>query len=343
MKTSYPKSFSSTKYPKFIRDSIFLKHFSKPEKVFPRIGLKNTEMKLSSLKLSKKAAYKVYLVRLISALISVDVSNIDKDFSIWINEFVYHIDSADLEEFSFVEKNNKLIIKMPDYMKQSYFPVMKSNPIFIGKDRNFLDVIDQIKKRVSATQGKIFDRITIKNSLPTIPKNLSICFSSEGSKGHWDLATMSMRGVSSCMRWQSSNAKSLVGSILDPYAGMIYITDNTTTKYGKKILARSVFRFVVDGKNRPAILLEQVYSKSLPTNLDVEDIIEYFKSFISAHLTNKNIKFIDFGIQSNIPITEPIQSIIDAADYDSDFLSYRDSNSEYTKCAKYYDPKKVSI
>lgn len=353
MKTSYPKSFSSTKYPKFIRDSIFLKHFSKPEKVFPRIGLKNTEMKLSSLKLSKKGAYKVYLVRLISAFINVDVSNIDEDFDNWMDDFVYTLDNADLEEFSFVEKNGKLIIKMPDYMKQSYFPVMKSNPILIGKDQNFLDVIDQIKKKLPATKRKIFDHITIENSTPTIPKNLSICFSSEGSKGHWDLATMSMRGVSSCMRWKSDHATSLIGTIVDPYAGMIYITDNTNTKYGKKILARSVVRFVADCNNRPVILLERLYVKSLPGDLDGDDVMDFFKSFILANLTNKKIEIIHMSedyynadIEYRIPITEPTQSIIDLdnmMDASGSILSYRDSEVEYGKISKYFDPKKVSI
>lgn len=46
-KFSYPTSFRNAKYPDFIRSSVFLKAYPKPVKVFPRIGLPNSEVSLS--------------------------------------------------------------------------------------------------------------------------------------------------------------------------------------------------------------------------------------------------------------------------------------------------------
>ena len=77
---------------------------------------------------------------------------------------------------------------------------------------------------------------------------------------------MSMRGIKSCMNWENGNSHSLVGSLVDPYAGVIYITDNTDTKYGKSMIARSVVRFISNKKGKPALLIEQAYTSDTSDN-----------------------------------------------------------------------------
>jgi hypothetical protein len=115
---------------------------------------------------------------------------------------------------------------------------------------------------------KVFPYIGLKNSSQMLKSNAKefdgckICFSSNKNTGAWDIATMSMRGIHSCMKWSSRQSKHLIGSILDPFTAVIYITDGKKLKYGSKFLRRSVVRYMVrdDGsKFEPFIYIERVY------------------------------------------------------------------------------------
>lgn len=88
-----------------------------------------------------------------------------------------------------------------------------------------------------------------------------ICFSSDGTEGLWDIATMSMRGISSCQTWGGGNATHVVGSMVDPFTGIIYLTSGVKHgTYGTKMLRRCVVRFVVNEKSKKQyIYLERMY------------------------------------------------------------------------------------
>lgn len=171
-----------------------------------------------------------------------------------------------------------------------------------------------------------------------LKKDLKLCFSSTGNKGYWDIATMSMRKIKSCMTWGSDNSIALIGSILDPYVGIIYITDGTHTNHGKSMIARSVVRFVVDRNGKPSIFLERVYADGL-----ADDYADVFKSFIEER--------VDIPVCSDddedqhrqfvIPLTEQVSSIADLAL--EEYLSYRDSDIEYGSIQKYSDPTKIKL
>jgi hypothetical protein len=117
---------------------------------------------------------------------------------------------------------------------------------------------------------KIFPYIGLENSSERFKSkiesleldNTRICFSSDKNSGAWDIATMSMRGIHSCMKWSSKQSKHLNGSILDPFTAVIYITDGKKLKYGSRILRRSVVRYMVyknGSEYKPFIFLERVY------------------------------------------------------------------------------------
>lgn len=110
---------------------------------------------------------------------------------------------------------------------------------------------------------KPFPHIGLTNSLeelhdPKHPNHL-IGFSSVGAKGLWDIATMSMRGVCSCMHWNNLHSRHLVGSIFDPFLGIVYISDNTKTEYGITFKKRCLVRFIYETSGRFGLLLERVY------------------------------------------------------------------------------------
>ena len=54
-------------------------------------------------------------------------------------------------------------------------------------------------------------KIFSKENMPN--KDYSMLFSSEGEAGAWDIATMSMRGIRSCQRWDGEYPRCLIGSI----------------------------------------------------------------------------------------------------------------------------------
>jgi hypothetical protein len=76
-------------------------------------------------------------------------------------------------------------------------------------------------------------------------KKLKVVFSTHP----WDIATMSMRGISSCQAWGKRQSPCLIGSIVDPNMGIVYLTDGVRHKnYGPRMIARAVVRLTMPNK-----------------------------------------------------------------------------------------------
>ena len=127
-------------------------------------------------------------------------------------------------------------------------------------------------------------------------RKMYIGFSSQAMMGLWDIATMSMRGVCSCMHWENPHSTHLVGSVTDPFLGIVYITDNKLTPYGITFNWRSLVRFVYCWKSKEyKLLLERVYKDTgnkIPTVYNNKDafapqISEVFRSFLKKHVDPK--------------------------------------------------------
>lgn len=88
-----------------------------------------------------------------------------------------------------------------------------------------------------------------------------IVFSSSDKDGAWDIATMSMRGIQSCQSWHSTNSHNLIGSILDPFTGIMYLTNGTDVEgRGVKMNRRCLVRLAVNQDNSmPTLILERMY------------------------------------------------------------------------------------
>ena len=108
-------------------------------------------------------------------------------------------------------------------------------------------------------------KIFSKENMPN--KDYSVVFSSEGEAGAWDIATMSMRGIRSCQRWDGEYPRCLIGSILSKYVGIIYLTSGvkaedhpTYSNLGTKMLRRCVVRYAIDSDEKaPCILIDKMY------------------------------------------------------------------------------------
>jgi hypothetical protein len=140
----------------------------------------------------------------------------------------------------------------------------------------------------------------------------------------WDIATMSMRGISSCQRWRKNGAKhskKLIGSIVDPYVGIIYLTDGVKTDKGERMLARSVVRITAGwGSYRPYIMLEKVYSMTVMSTSAHEQVSNAFKSFLHEKCSLP-ISYQGGGLF--IPLSEAVRKLPENK------RSYRDSGLVY--------------
>jgi hypothetical protein len=366
MSNTIPTSFKSKKYPDFIRNNIFMKVYEKPEKVFPNIGLKNCEMKLSSLKMTGTSIYSSFISSLLDELASAatalykkglekkNYKNLQNDIYNITNEIEDRDYDNEYKNFIIMNKKNNYTLVFP---QTSYYgcKIQKFSVLKLNKERELIPLLSDLNTHLNAAKitpinTTINTKLTAEDMCSIDANNISICFSSDGQKGYWDIATMSMRGISSCMRWSGEHSRSLIGSILDPYAGIIYLTGNKTTKYGKKMLARSVVRMVVNNKNKPLLLMEPVY----PHQYEYDDDISFiFKTFLEQK-TGLEVKISDCdsyydygGNKLSIPLTEITQSIQDMngdTGYDDyGYSSYRDSGISYKKIDKFFNPKKVKI
>lgn len=93
-----------------------------------------------------------------------------------------------------------------------------------------------------------------------VPGNkVNIVFSSTGMDGAWDLATMSERGIGSCQSWNQNNKTHLVGSIIDPFTAIMYLTLGSSNEKGLKMTRRCIVRYVLGSTGRPSLIVERMY------------------------------------------------------------------------------------
>jgi len=174
---------------------------------------------------------------------------------------------------------------------------------------------------------KVFPEIGLSNCVDDCPipitdydgrnKNMKIVFSSDGITGLWDIGTMSMRGVLSCMHWDNKpHCTHLIGSMVDPCCGIIYMTDGTKTEYGSSILKRALVRFATSHDNTKFVYIDRIYTKSSNTNPLVyenkdprqADISNLFTAFLKAKTWLPV-----FATQSDMPSAYRYQSVIPRA------------------------------
>lgn len=173
-------------------------------------------------------------------------------------------------------------------------------------------------------------------------KPLYIGFSAENVRGVWDLATMSMRGVTSCMHWKNHHATHLIGSMVDPFLGIVYISDNKMTKQGISFRKRALVRFVYRPETDDyALYLDrpyrdsgnrnpQIYSNREPQGARIQGIFKAFLaektklpiygSLISTHCY-RDLRM--FRSESFDRLVYPYHSFMDTA------LPYADKKPKY--------------
>jgi hypothetical protein len=202
--------------------------------------------------------------------------------------------------------------------------------------------------KLLAKKAPHLKRITYRHSKSICDEIVRLCGSKSKLKivfsyDPWDIATMSMRGISSCQSWNSHYKECVIGSVVDPYAAVIYITDGSKTQYGERMLARSVVRIVVPSKEQKDIQYWKTHRKTRATSIFIEepyiaseddsetnaDYVRVFADFITSKLGNK-VKIVS-GYDSHryqIPMSDAVKKInVSQRSYIDSGLSYEDGQS----------------
>ena len=247
MTTTTKHILKTNKYPTFIKNHPIFKTTKKVQKIYPLIGLPNCEEKV----LIDNSVEAARFADLVHSDICVQCMYRP---SYPIVRAFGDVCNATIDKF-IVNSGGKLTLNLPaDVVVDGKVIFKKGEGLFraynkLAKTHTMLPSLDAFGS------FKAF-------SNANIPANEhKMVFSSDGVDGVWDIATMSMRGISSCQSWNSSNAKHLVGSMLDPFTGILYITSGSKIgDIGTKMFRRSLVRLVVNERTKKeSLLIERMY------------------------------------------------------------------------------------
>lgn len=322
--TTIKEILEAKPFPPFIKDHPIMKEFTEIKKVFPSIGLKNSSEKYSSVIRDEIATP---LFQDMSRLLTKRSTNLSKFLEKKISdkrkENGKNIVDAMVKINSFLLNKSKELIKHQDNGKIS---LCLSETISFGdltfkKGESLFRVYNKlgtsIKENKFAKLQELDNLQTFKNfSAENIPNDSKeIVFSSDGIEGAWDLATISMRGITSCQSWNGQYHNCLVGTILDPFVGVIYLTekDKKFNDHGSKMIRRSMVRFIIDKvSKKPIIYIDHMYPQY------DKSVSEAFIAFIKAKVNNKfEVKYLgDYYSGSRDPFNQnnyyiPSSPIID--------------------------------
>jgi hypothetical protein len=292
------KIFAEKKFPSFITGHNLFKNFKEVKKVFPEIGLPNSEkeIEVDNTKEAQDAA-KALLAGIQNALnerLRTINKYADKKSDMGAKRKVKLENSKELltevknqlskSAKNFVISNNgRITLNLPnDIISKDKKVVFKSGE---GLFRVYNKLNETLREGHFLAMDKLenfheFKEFSTKN-VPSL--KYKIRFSSDGAEGLWDIATMSMRGISSCQTWGTGNSSHIVGSMVDPFTAIIYLTSGGKfNEHGSKMIRRCIVRFVVDEKKKiPFIAIERMYPSMEKPALDK------FVDFLKERTDNK--------------------------------------------------------
>src|ERR1700722_3346156 len=343
-----PEALKGKPFPNFIKKHLIFRAYPEVEKVFPDLGLVNTKEKVATpsedeLKKNGKAA-----IQNLIKLINERKCSVRRTYSTYydVRRYCYvskpeswkekkratiAILSALVKELrknpeSFVKiHDNKIVLRTPKEISSGTFSIAKDKDVFAALVKLNKSVRPEGVPQITVSSSKVL------NAIAGPPKNSNIVFTSEGKEGLWDIATMSMRGISSCQRWGNSHANCLIGSMIDPYTGIIYLTRGKN-KYGSKMTKRAIVRLVLHRKNhKPALMIERIYPHDYDSGTKDYVTQNLFTRFLKKKKKKKYpIVYGDtaLGKKYIIPLSEQVESLSDSE------KSYRDSHIGYHELNK---------
>ena len=236
------------KFPKWFRGHPVFKEISDIKKIFPAIGLPNSETEFvnNGEELpAKKSAWR--LTKAIQSHLSKKIESIKNNKKLpkdkarelvnIISLVVNNLKSKDCVR----ENAGRIIICLTKdlFLNEGNRPTFRNGE---GLFRVYNKINDILVEAEIKTLPKLDSLPTFKTfSADNIPNNkFKIIFSSDGLNGAIDIGTMSSRGIKSCQSWENGQYKyCTIGSVVDPFVGIIYLTSGSKyNKYGSKMIRR---------------------------------------------------------------------------------------------------------
>src|SRR5271166_4158542 len=355
MATSIKDILTNKNYPRNIKEHAVFKNIKSISKVFPEIGLPNCEKEITIDNSKEKRAAAMLLLREIKETVKVRNTKIAKwekareeklsverkekieNCELVLKTVQQHLTKS---QKSFCKENEgKLTLNLPKAIED------KNGKVIFKTGERLLGVYNKLNELLTGTKLLPMKKIEEfplfkKFSSTNVPSNkMLVRFSSDGTEGVWDIATMSMRGISSCQTWGQGNATHVVGSMLDPFTGIIYLTTGEKfNEHGSKMIRRCVVRFVVNEKTKkPFLYLERMYpAHDLPT-------LKMFSDFLTERTDGK------FEIKSDasslagayVPMSKVVRDLPtnDQPYRDSGILYKNDINDKKAKIREVIDAK----
>lgn len=309
------------KLPNFIKSHKIFSKFKNIKKVFPDIGLPNCSVRVTSLKYAENAAEQIKAKLIKSFSPSYDCYFADNVRAYKIAAALRKCEAAD-----FI-KNNKIVVPLQMRKELTNFNTAYIECKFNSWDRPYY---------LNNTYYHIISHLNLS-------PQAKVVFSSEGSDGMWDMATMSMRGISSCQSWNGCYKRNLIGSIVDPCAGIIYLTNGVNTKKGSRMVRRALVRYVVNKATRkPALLIEKIYPQSTKND---DEVIALFTAFLKKQTKGKLPIVTTKARQYVIPNSKIVKKLSSCGRYEDGknyCKSYRDSGIAYAKSDALYLKKIIA-
>ena len=261
-------------YPPKIKNHPVFKTNKSITKIFPLIGLENSskDITLEITEEAKNAADA--LVETISETLKARSAQITKaadrarnktvdaekqaKISACLSLLNGMIDALD-DRNSVVNLGNKITLSIP-------IDISVADKVILRKGERLFGAYNKLNEML--VDGGL-QRLPVLDKMPAFKTFSSlniptdggrIIFASDGEDGLWDIATMSMRGIESCQSWTSDTSSHIVGSMVDPFTGIIYMTSGAPHKnLGPKMMRRCVVRFIVNDRKVQALFLERMY------------------------------------------------------------------------------------
>jgi phage FluMu protein gp41 len=256
-------------YPSWIAGHPIFKDVSIYDKIFPKMGLQNGSAPLKTLLAEEQLhSFIADLIYVSGKVKSVLLEREPSPPVCALLKFFTNLTSAD---YLTISRGNKISITLSEDITDSDEKVIfrKGSSLFALLEK-LVELDLPITNVFSFDSFKDFSRLNIPLS------SAEICFSTDP----WDIATMSMRGFSTCQSWSGEYRQSVIGSMLDPYVGVIYLASKgKPTEYGTKMLFRSTVRFAVNNtgaeKPPPVLIIDHVYPEPFP------EVFEIFSEFLT--------------------------------------------------------------
>lgn len=285
---------SDKPYPSWIKNHRVFKSLSKIDKVWPSIGLQNFSKNIDVLSTdnAKRAATSLASVfsseygALAESLRSRQqglllTSGRERNEKCNAIQNVYNLITAiratgltNANCISLVENKISLVLNCDIFSGASPTPLFKKGESMIKVFNKINTMISDIDAAYTLNyeQWNAFKNFS-KANVPA--EKCTMHFSSSGEEGAWNIATSSMRGITSCQTWNAPQSRGLIGSITSRYVATIFIDGSGTCGpngvYGKTMRHRCIARLVFNKiTNKPAIFLDAMYPSF---NKDVMDPI----------------------------------------------------------------------